>query len=66
MFRCRKIKMRCIPDASSGPGGPCKVSYIILDSIGPSSPISDVNQADMSVYSKNPIAGNDPRGRMKP
>jgi hypothetical protein len=22
---CRKIKMRCIPDDSSGPGGPCKV-----------------------------------------
>jgi hypothetical protein len=22
---CRKIKMRCIPDESSGPGGPCKV-----------------------------------------
>ena len=23
---CRKIKMRCVPDESSGPGGPCRVS----------------------------------------
>lgn len=37
MTSCRKIKMRCIPDESSGPNGPCKVCRAPG---GPGSPVT--------------------------
>ena len=65
MFRCRKIKMRCIPDEQSGPTGPCKVksldsSYLemLMDSV--------VRLEDTSAFSKSQTEESAVQEKMRP